>query len=138
MISSPSTMLAKIGPGRNSNLLSDRFQTVTPTTSDGNRSGVNCMRPNDVSSDLANALAKLVLPTPGTSSMRRWPSETRHKSTRSTTSDLPCIARWMFAEIASKNWANRVVMASVCCVANVGRVSFVRGATPGGRVVLLG
>ena len=46
LISSPSTMLAKIGPGRNSNSLVPRFQTVTPMTSEGSRSGVNWIRAN--------------------------------------------------------------------------------------------
>ena len=67
------------GPGRNSNSSVPRFQTVTPTTSDGSRSGVNCTRPNEQSIDAASALARLVLPTPGTSSISRWPSATRHE-----------------------------------------------------------
>ena len=48
-----------------------RFHTVTPTTSEGSRSGVNCTRFQDESMEAAMALARLVLPTPGTSSMSR-------------------------------------------------------------------
>ena len=68
LISSASTTLAKTGPGRNSNELVARSQTLTPTTSVGSRSGVNWMRPYGTSIDAAKALARVVLPTPGTSS----------------------------------------------------------------------
>ena len=44
MISSASTTLANTPPGRNSNSSVPRFQTDTPVTSDGRRSGVNWMR----------------------------------------------------------------------------------------------
>ena len=44
LISSASTTLANTPPGRNSNSLVARFQTDTPVTSDGSRSGVNWMR----------------------------------------------------------------------------------------------
>ena len=71
LISSPRTMLANTGPGRNSNRSVPRFQTVTPTTSDGSRSGVNCTRFHVQSMEFDRAFARLVLPTPGTSSMRR-------------------------------------------------------------------
>ncbi len=71
LISSPSTMGANTGPGRNSKQPSLRFHTVTPTTSEGSRSGVNWIRPKVQSIERARALARLVLPTPGTSSIRR-------------------------------------------------------------------
>ena len=48
--------------------------------SDGSRSGVNCTRFHEQSMEAAMALARLVLPTPGTSSMRRWPSASRQIS----------------------------------------------------------
>ena len=35
---------------------------------------MNCMRPNSPSMEAASAFARLVLPTPGTSSSSRWPS----------------------------------------------------------------
>ena len=97
LISSASRMLLNTGPGRNSNSLVTRFHTVRPTTSVGRRSGVNCRRPNVPSIDAARALARLVLPTPGTSSMRRWPWATRHRSTSSMTSGLPWMTRSMLA-----------------------------------------
>ncbi len=39
--------------------------------------------------ELATALASDVLPTPGTSSMSRWPSASMHTSAARTTSGLP-------------------------------------------------
>src|SRR5262245_59030186 len=39
--------------------------------------------------ELATALARDVLPTPGTSSMSRWPSQNMHTSAARTTSGLP-------------------------------------------------
>ena len=63
----------------------------TPTrrvTSDGRRSGVNWMRWQVPPIDAAMALASEVLPTPGTSSMRRWPSASRHTRARWTGSAL--------------------------------------------------
>ena len=53
---------------------------------------MNCTRLHVQSIDAASALARLVLPTPGTSSIRRWPSATsRQTSASSMTSGLP----WM-------------------------------------------
>ena len=49
----------------------------------------------------ASALARLVLPTPGTSSMSRWPSASRQSSASSMTSGLPWITRSMLRGIAS-------------------------------------
>ena len=71
LISSARTTLLNTGPGRKSNELSPRFHTVMPTTSEGSRSGVNCTRPKLHSIDVASDFARLVLPTPGTSSSRR-------------------------------------------------------------------
>src|SRR5215212_10872061 len=105
LISSPSTRLAKMAPGRKSKLPVARFQTVEPTTSDGRRSGVNWMRPQRQSSDVAKALARLVLPTPGTSSTRRWPSATRQRRASSITSALPCTTRPTLSATAVKTSA---------------------------------
>jgi hypothetical protein len=66
--SSASTTPLNTGPGRNSKRPAARSHTFTPTTSVGSRSGVNWMRPNGASIDWASALARVVLPTPGTSS----------------------------------------------------------------------
>ncbi len=101
LISSPRTMLAKIGPGRNSKALRLRSQMLTPTTSLGSRSGVNCTRPKMPWIERASAFARLVLPTPGTSSTRRWPSDSRHSTTRRMASGLPWMARPRLSQIAS-------------------------------------
>ena len=71
LISSASTMLANTGPGRNSKSLLLRFQIDAPVTSLGSRSGVNWIRCHEPPVARARALASEVLPTPGTSSMRR-------------------------------------------------------------------
>ena len=44
---------------------------LTPTRSVGSRSGVNWTRFHEQSIDAASALARLVLPTPGTSSIKQ-------------------------------------------------------------------
>ena len=71
LISSPTTMLAKTPPGRNSNWRVSWLKIETPVTSEGSRSGVNWMRATEQSMLRASALLSWVLPTPGTSSMRR-------------------------------------------------------------------
>src|SRR5438874_6586856 len=86
--SSTSTRFANTGPGLNSNSLLRWLNTLTPVTSDGSRSGVNCRRENSQSSERASAFASIVFPTPGKSSMIRCPSETRHSAViRSVSSD---------------------------------------------------
>ena len=67
--------------------------------SDGSKSGVNCTRRHDPPVDRAMAFASEVLPTPGTSSIKRWPSENKHTSDRCTARRFPrstrsiCVAR---------------------------------------------
>ena len=78
LISSTRTMFAKIGPGRNSKRLSRWLKTFVPTTSAGSRSAVHCTRANCSSSERASARASVVLPTPGRSSRRMWPSAAMH------------------------------------------------------------
>jgi hypothetical protein len=73
-------MLAKTGPARNSNSFERWLKTLTPVTSEGRRSGVNCKRENAQSIERASAFARLVFPTPGKSSMIRCPSESRHRN----------------------------------------------------------
>src|SRR3954449_8047545 len=93
LISSTRRRFAKTGPGRNSNPFERWSNTLTPVTSDGSRSGVNCMRENDTSSDRASALASIVLPTPGKSSRIRWPSLTRHRTQSRRVSSGACTTR---------------------------------------------
>ena len=71
LISSPTTTLAKMAPGRNSKSRRSWLKTLTPVMSLGSRSGVNWIRRTEQSIDRAKALASIVLPTPGTSSMSR-------------------------------------------------------------------
>ena len=71
LISSPTTMLANTGPGLNSNSRVSWLNTDTPVMSLGSRSGVNWIRRTEQSIALASALASMVLPTPGTSSISR-------------------------------------------------------------------
>src|SRR6266540_5087997 len=79
---------------------------LTPTRSVGSRSGVNWTRFQLQSIDAAMALARLVLPTPGTSSMSRWPSASRQMTARSIDSFLPCTTRATLPVIASNSEAN--------------------------------
>lgn len=99
LISSPTTMLAKIAPGRNSNVRVSWLNTLTPVMSLGSRSGVNWMRRMGLSIERASALASMVLPTPGMSSMSRCPSASSTVTAVRTTSLLPSMtedtAWWM-------------------------------------------
>src|SRR5207244_27926 len=71
---------------------------LTPVTSDGSRSGVNWMREKEQSSERASALASIVFPTPGKSSMIRCPSLTRHRTQRRSVS----AGAWMtFARLSA-------------------------------------
>ena len=97
LISSPTTMLAKIPPGRNSNSRVSWLKTETPVTSEGSRSGVNWMRRTVQSMLRASALLSMVLPTPGTSSMSRCPSASSTTTAAVTTSGLPSMTRSMLS-----------------------------------------
>src|SRR5688572_16530861 len=57
--------------------------------SDGNRSLVNWIRRNVPPSDAASARARVVLPTPGMSSIRRWPRESSATIEARIASGLP-------------------------------------------------
>jgi hypothetical protein len=91
LISSPTTICAKIAPGLNSKSRRCWSKTLTPVMSDGSRSGVNWMRRTEQSIDRASALESIVLPTPGTSSISRCPSASSTVSAIRTTSGLPSI-----------------------------------------------
>ncbi len=101
LISSPSTMCAKTAPGRNSKVLVRWSKTLTPVTSPGSRSGVNWMRCIVQSMLRARALASMVLPTPGTSSMSRWPSARRVTRDSRTASGLPEMTRSTLAAMSA-------------------------------------
>ena len=82
-------MLAKIGPGLNSNWRSSWLYALTPVMSLGSKSGVNWTRRTEQSIDLASALASCVFPTPGTSSIRTCPSASSTVSASRTAPGLP-------------------------------------------------
>ena len=77
-------MLANTGPGLNSNSRRSWLNALTPVMSLGSRSGVNWMRRTEQSVDRASALASIVLPTPGTSSISTCPSASRTVSASRT------------------------------------------------------
>src|SRR4051812_34043210 len=86
LISSTRMTLAKMGPGRNSKRDSRWLKTFVPTTSAGSRSDVHWIRANCSSIDRASARARVVLPTPGRSSSRMWPSAATQMSVWSSSS----------------------------------------------------
>ena len=67
---------------------------------------MNWIRLNVQSIDRASDLASMVLPTPGTSSMRTWPPETRQLATCSETCRLPWMTRSMLVTMALKRCRN--------------------------------
>ena len=74
LTSSTTRMLAKIGPGLNSNSLVFGFQTESPVMSVGWRSGVHWMRETVAPSiEPASARASTVFAVPGTSSSSTCP-----------------------------------------------------------------
>src|SRR5919201_5354352 len=99
LISSTSRRFANTGPGRNSNSLSRWLKTFTPVTSDGSRSGVNWSRENEQSIERASAFASIVFPTPGKSSMIRWPSASRESTQRRSVSADVWTTRARFSTI---------------------------------------
>ena len=68
-----------------------RSKTLTPVTSDGSKSEVNSIRRCRQSTEAATALPRLVLPTPGTSSMRRCPPAIKQVTAWRMADSLP----WM-------------------------------------------
>src|SRR3990172_8383277 len=69
----------------------------TPVTSVGRRSGVNWMRLKEQPLERARLRASIVLPTPGTSSTRRWPPHIRVITASSTCPRLPMMTRSTFS-----------------------------------------
>ena len=80
LISSTRRTFANTGPGRNSNSPVRWLKTLTPVTSLGRRSGVNWSRENERCSERATDFARTVFPTPGKSSMIRWPSASTQRT----------------------------------------------------------
>src|SRR3954470_12779554 len=105
LTSSTSRRLVNTGRRRNSNSFRRWLNTFTPVTSEGSRSGVNCRRENEQSTERASAFASIVFPTPGKSSMIRCPSPTRQRTTRRSVSSGACTTRPTLAAIAAKSSA---------------------------------
>ena len=89
LISSASTMWWKTGPFLNSNAPDLPLKMDTPRMSDGRRSEVNWMRWKVRSRLLESASARVVLPTPGMSSIRRCPSARMQRIACRTMSFFP-------------------------------------------------
>ncbi len=87
--SSASSSCVNIGPFLNEKAPLAASNTDTPMMSAGSRSLVNCTRCQARPSTCASACASVVLPTPGTSSMSRWPRASRQVRARRTASGLP-------------------------------------------------
>lgn len=68
-----------------------RSKTEIPSRSLGIRSEVNCTRENSRPKLRASACASVVLPTPGMSSISRWPPASRQVTQSLTCKDLPAI-----------------------------------------------
>ena len=85
LISSASTMLAKIGPGANTicrrPVVASSWMMSVPVMSDGIRSGVNWMRLNFRSSTRASVWISSVLASPGTPTIRLLPPTNSVSST---------------------------------------------------------
>src|SRR6266511_4106012 len=93
------TMLAK-SLARSLDCTFRRIQ-FTPDLLPSDVTGVNWMRRNVQSSERARDFASIVLPTPGTSSIRRWPSQSRVTRQSLISSSLLTIARETFDMNAS-------------------------------------
>src|SRR5260370_27594526 len=72
---------------------------LTPVTSEGSRSGVNCRRSKEQPRERASDLASMVLPTPGTSSIRMWPRLSSAMAHSSISALLPTSTRPTFSTI---------------------------------------
>src|SRR3989338_1628745 len=102
LISSARTKWWNMGPGLNSKAPELELKTETPRMSLGRRSEVNWILWNERPKLRARARARVVLPTPGTSSMRRWPSEKRQRSAWRT---IPALPRTILDMLDSMVWA---------------------------------
>ena len=91
LISSASSTCANTGPGWNTKDSLPRSYTDTPSRSLGIRSAVNCTREKARPKVRASACARVVLPTPGTSSISRCPPASRQATLPSTWALLPTI-----------------------------------------------
>ena len=96
LISSPTTMLAKTPPGRNSNSRVSWLKTETPVTSEGSRSGVNWMRAHRAVDAAGQRLAEHRLADAGHVLDQQVALGEQHDQGGVTTSGLPSMTRSMF------------------------------------------
>ena len=103
LISSASKMLVKIGPLTNFSVRppSPSSTTSEPTTSAGNRSGVNWMRLKSTCRISATVLISSVFAKPGTPVTRTWPPPNRAISNSSIIDSWPMITFFISATIFS-------------------------------------
>src|SRR5215471_14185427 len=125
LISSTSSRFAKTGPGRNSNSFVRWLKTLTPVTSEGSRSGVNCRRENEQSIERASALASIVFPTPGKSSMIRWPSATRQSTARRSVSSGACTTA---ARLSTIRWIEAPAAASTRSLSTASSIALLQAS----------
>ena len=105
LISSASTSEANTGPFRHENVPVLWSYNVTPSTSDGSRSGVNWMRPNVEPIVCAVVRANRVFPVPGSSSNSRCPPANNTVSSCLIAVGLPMISAAMRSESsANARW----------------------------------
>src|SRR5947209_1292743 len=74
---------------------------LTPVTSAGSRSGVNCSRSKAQPRERDSDLASMVLPTPGTSSISTWPRLSMAITHSSISASLPTSTRLTFRTMRS-------------------------------------
>src|SRR6266498_6031090 len=127
LTSSTSSRFANTGPGRNSNSLTFWLNTLTPVTSEGSRSGVNWRRENEQSSERAIAFASIVFPTPGKSSMIRWPSLTRQSVQSRSVSSGACTTRARFETTLSATRAASSTGRAGCSLASISGLQYPLG-----------
>ena len=125
LISSASTMFAKMGPRLMLNEPVDWSKTCVPRTSAGSRSGVNWMRWNVVWIVSASVRTVSVLARPGTPSSSTWPPVSSEISSRST---MYCCPTTRFPTSRSTACTSAMSAEDVtpCCVA-VATCRFPRG-----------
>src|SRR5262245_13495191 len=136
LISSASTMCAKMGPARNWNCrpswLSVRI--CAPMMSEGMRSGVNWIRLNDRPSAVFTERTSRVLPRPGTPSRSTCPPAKNAANTLRSTARWPTITRWTCRSMASNRSRNAAMrcMSALAAPAD----SLIRSQPPLWRPVL--
>ena len=89
MISSARMISLNTGPFTTLNSAFPASYIVVPVISVGSVSGVNCILEKPASTDYASAFAKVVLPTPGTSSKRTCPPASKATKTLLITVSFP-------------------------------------------------